>query len=104
MDKLLNYNVRSGIHVNMVDELEKIEAAYKADLKADFEVYDSIDEIENEMLSDKAKYCAMIDLYNHLGYIDDEECAALLDALEALRHEVYKNLIEKENNENGKEN
>ena len=103
MDKLLNYNIRSGIHVNMVQELTDIENAYRIDLKSSFDVFDTKDEVDNEMLNDEIKYKALIDLYEHLGYIDDEEAEAIRKELTAVRLEVIKSL-EKENNENGKEN
>lgn len=102
MDKLLNYNLRAGIHVNMVQELIDIENAYRIDLKSSFEVFDTADEVDNEMLSDEIKYAALIDLYEHLGYIDDEEAEAIRKELTAVRLEVIKELSEKENNENGK--
>lgn len=102
MDKLLNYNIRSGIHVNMVQELTDIENAYRIDLKSSFDVFDTQDEVDNEMLNDEIKYKALIDLYEHLGYID-EEAEAIRKELTAVRLEVIKSL-EKENNENGKEN
>lgn len=102
MDKLLNYNLRAGIHVNMVQELIDIENAYRIDLKSSFEVFDTQEETSTEMLNDEIKYSALIDLYNHLGYIDDEEAEAIRKELTAVRLEVIESL-EKENSENGKE-
>lgn len=102
MDKLLNYNLRAGIHVNMVQELIDIENAYRIDLKSSFEVFDTQEETSAEMLNDEIKYSALIDLYNHLGYIDDEEAEAIRKELTAVRLEVIESL-EKENSENGKE-
>lgn len=102
MDKLLNYNLRAGIHVNMVQELIDIENAYRIDLKSSFEVFDTQEETSAEMLNDEIKYSAIIDLYEHLGYIDEEEADAIRKELTAVRLEVIKELSEKENNENGK--
>ena len=102
MDELLNYNIRSGIHVNMAQELIDIENAYRIDLKSSFEVFDTEDEVDTEMLNDELKYKAIIDLYQHLGYIDEEEAEAIQKELTAVRLEVIKELKEKENNENGK--
>lgn len=101
MDKLLNYNLRAGIHVNMVQELIDIENAYRIDLKSSFEVFDTQEETSAEMLNDEIKYSAIIDLYEHLGYIDEEEADAIRKELTTVRLEVIKSL-EKENNENGK--
>ena len=43
-----------------------------------FDVFDTKDEVDAEMLNDEIKYSAIIDLYNHLGYIDEEEAEALV--------------------------
>lgn len=73
MKEQLDYNIRSGKHINVAEELDELEAKFRADLKGTIDAYESMDDVFNESLNDLILFTTVIRAMNKFGYIDDEE-------------------------------
>lgn len=100
MKNFLDYNVRSGRHLNMTEVLDDLETAYIANLHASIDAFSSYDEVQAETFNDEGVIKAILSTYNKCGYIEDEELTSMLEEAKRIRLNVLEEM-EKEN-ENGK--
>lgn len=77
MKEMLDYNLRAGKHINIVEELDELEAKFRADLKATIDAFDSLDEISSETMNDLIMFNTVIRMMEKLGYLEDEEAVKI---------------------------
>lgn len=85
MKEQLDYNIRSGKHINVAEELDELEAKFRADLKGTIDAYESMDDVSNESLNDLILFTTVIRVMNKFGYIDDEECKNICECAAKIR-------------------
>ena len=96
MKDKLEYNLRCGKHLNIVTELEEIEANYKVSLKATLYAFDTYNEVSEETYNDYVTVCAVLDTYERMGYLEHEETDAIKKEAEKERINTLSLLEEKE--------
>lgn len=77
MKGMLDYNIRSGKHINIIEELDELEAKFRADLKGTIDSFDSLDEVSSETLNDLVVFNTVIRMMEKFGYLDSEETASI---------------------------
>ena len=77
MSKCLDYNLRDGKVVNIVEMLDNWTGMYQAALEASIDAYDTYDEVANETFNDEVKIVSNINVLEVLGYIDNEEATEM---------------------------
>ena len=82
------YNLRSGKHVNIIEELKEIEEKYRADLNADIDAFTTYEEVQAETFNDQVTVEALLDIMCKFGYLEVEECAELHEIIAKIRLEV----------------
>lgn len=85
MREQLDYNIRCGKHINIAEELDELEAKYKADLLSTINSFDSADEVSNETLNDQIVFTTVIRMMCKFGYLDDEECKNICECAGKIR-------------------
>lgn len=96
MKEQLDYNIRSGKHINVAEELDELEAKFRADLKGTIDTYESMDDVSNESLNDLILFTTVIRVMNKFGYIDDEETVKICEKGSSIRREYLEKLERKE--------
>ena len=88
MKEALDFNIRCGIHANMAEKLEELEAKYRKNLESSIEVFDTYEEVQAETFSDEVACNAILDTLMEFGYLESEECAALHELTAKIRLEM----------------
>ena len=97
MDNLLKYYmgdiyIRTGKPVNIAEQMDELEKRYRNDLISDIDSFDSIEEISAETYCDLNAVRQCLDIFNTLGYIDNEEMEAMKKYAESLRMKMLEAL------------
>lgn len=85
MREQLDFNIRCGKHINIAEELDELEAKFRADLLSTIDAFDSEDEVSNETLNDQIVFTTVIRMMEKFGYIDDEECKNICECAGKIR-------------------
>lgn len=85
MKEQLDYNIRCGKHINIAEELDELEAKYKADLQGTIDAFDSENEVSSETLNDQIVFTTVIRMMCKFGYLDDEECKNICECAGKIR-------------------
>ena len=88
MSKCLDYNLRSGKVVNIVEMLDNWTDMYQASLEASIDAYDTYDEVSNETYDDEVKIVSNINVLEVLGYIDKEEASEMRQLASDIRMQM----------------
>ena len=96
MSKCLDYNLRSGKVVDIVEMLDNWTGMYQASLEASIDVYDKYDEAPNETFNDEVKIVSNINVLEVLGYIDKEEASEMRQLASDIRAQMLEKLNKKE--------
>lgn len=104
MDKKFNTVIRTGKSIDMISEIETLQAKYLADLKASVDSFDSYDEVAAETICDfnATKYVLLT--LEKLGYLFKDECEEMIKEAELQRKHVLKELEVIESVDAGKRN
>lgn len=92
MKEMLDYNLRAGKHINIVEELDELEAKFRADLKGTIDAYDSLDEVSNETMNDLIVFNTVIRMMEKFGYLDDEETVKICRQGASIRQDYLEKL------------
>lgn len=92
MKEMLDYNLRAGKHINIVEELDEMEMSLRADLKGTIDAYDSLDEVSNETLNDLVVFNAIIRMMEKFGYLDEEETVKICGKAASIRQDYLEKL------------
>lgn len=97
MDALLKHDpydlyIRTGKSINVAEAMDELEKAYHADLVADIDSYDAMEAVDSETYNDLIAVKKCLKIFNSLGYIDNEELAAMEAYAEALRKKLLEAL------------
>lgn len=92
MKEMLDYNLRAGKHINIVEELDELEMSFRADLKGTIDAFDSLDEVSSETLNDLVVFKTSILMMEKFGYLDDEEAAKICKQGASIRKEYLEKL------------
>ena len=92
MKDCLEFNIRSGKHVNIADLIEDVEMVFKASLGATITAYDTYDRVSEETYSDLMVTFAKLELLTSLGYIEKEEYEAMIEKAGQIRMDKLKEL------------
>lgn len=85
MKEQLDYNIRCGKHINVAEELDELEAKYRADLLGTIDAFESADEVSAETLNDQIVFTTVIRMMEKFGYIDEEECKNICECAGKIR-------------------
>lgn len=96
MKNNLDFNVRAGKHVDMVEMLDRFEKTYEHNLESTIQSYDSYEEISNETYSDLTVCVTCLRLLEELGYIEKDELDSMTVYAEEMRLRMLKELEEGE--------
>lgn len=92
MKEMLDYNLRAGKHINIVEELDELEAKFRADLKGTIDAYDSLDEVSSETMNDLIVFNTVIRMMEKFGYLDDEETVKICRQGASIRQDYLEKL------------
>ena len=92
MKDCLEFNIRAGKHVNIVDLIDDVELAFKASLSATITAYNTYDKISEETYNDLMVTFAKLELLQELGYIEKEEYEAMIEKAGQIRIDKLKEL------------
>lgn len=92
MKEMLDYNIRVGKHINIVDELDELEATLRADLKGTIDAYETYDEVSNETLNDLIVFNTIIRMMGKFGYLDEEEEVKICQQGASIRRDYLEKL------------
>lgn len=92
MKEALVYNIRAGKHVNIVEELDKIESRFRSELKTTIDTFDNYDEVSAETFNDELIANAMIRMMEKLGYLDDDEATEICTMIAKIRTETLEEM------------
>ena len=92
MKDCLEFNIRAGKHVNIVELIDDVELDYNASLGATFKAYDTSDAISEESYNDLMVVFAKLELLQDLGYIEKEEYEAMIEKACQIRLDKLKEL------------
>lgn len=77
LKKALDFNIRTGRAVNIIDVVDEIEDKLRCNIKSDIESFTTLEEVQAETYNDEVDARVQIALLEKLGYIDEEECNAM---------------------------
>lgn len=92
MKNKLDFNVRAGKHVDMVEMLDRFEKTYEHNLESTIQTYDSYEEISNETYNDMTVCVTCLRLLEELGYIEKDELDNMTTYAEEMRLSMLKEL------------
>lgn len=92
MKEMLDYNLRAGKHINIVEELDELEAKFRADLKGTIDAYETLDEVSNETMNDLIVFNTVIRMMEKFGYLDDEETVKICRQGASIRQDYLEKL------------
>ena len=92
MKDCLEFNIRAGKHMNIVELIDDVELAFNASLGATFKTYDTYDAILEESYNDLMVVFAKLELLQELGYIEKEEYNSMIEKAGQIRLEKLKEL------------
>ena len=92
MKDCLEFNIRSGKHVNIAELIDDVELAFKASLSATITAYETYDRISEETYNDLMVTFAKLELLQELGYIEKEEYEAMIEKAGQIRMDKLKEL------------
>lgn len=104
MDKKFNTIMRSGKVIDMISEIETLQAKYLSDLRASVSSFDSYDEVAAETLCDYNATKYVLLTLEKLGYLFKDECEEMIKEAEIQRKNVLKELEVIESVDAGKRN
>ena len=85
MKEQLDYNIRCGKHLNVAEELDELEAKYRADLLSTIDAFEGYDEVSTETLNDQIVFTTVIRMMCKFGYLDEEECKNICEQAGKIR-------------------
>lgn len=97
LKKSLDHNLRGGKVVDIMSMLDDIEGKLRASIKQDIEVYTTEDEVRAESYNDEVCCRVAIELLENLGYIDSEECTAILEKAAGIRIAMLDEMVKEIN-------
>lgn len=77
LKKALDFNIRTGRAVNIIDVVDEIEDKLRCNIKSDIESFTTLEEVQAETYNDEVDARVQIALLERLGYIDETECNAM---------------------------
>ncbi|MBO7730966.1 MAG: hypothetical protein J6S67_00385 [Methanobrevibacter sp.] len=77
LKKALDFNIRTGRAVNIIDVVDEIEDKLRCNIKSDIESFTTLEEVQAETYNDEVDARVQIALLEKLGYIDEEEMNAM---------------------------
>ena len=92
MKEHLDYNLRAGKHINIIEELDGLEMSLRADLKGTIDAYDSLDEVSNETMNDLIVFNSIIRMMEKFGYLDEEETVKICRQAASIRQDYLEKL------------
>lgn len=92
MKEMLEYNLRAGKHINIVEELDELEAKFRADLKGTIDAFDSLDEVSSETMNDLVVFNTVIRMMEKFGYLDNEETVKICQQGASIRRDYLEKL------------
>ncbi len=102
MDKLFNVNFRQGFRIEMIGFMEELQKDYERELDATIQAYTDYDNVSAETYNDNDILNGKLVMLERLGYINEDELAALLEKASEIRINKIEEL-EKEGEKNGSE-
>lgn len=99
MKNCLDFNIRCGKHVNLVEELNAIEEEYKNDILATIDAFTTYEEVQAETYNDEVTCRTKILTFNHLGYLDDEETSGICEKIAKIRIDLLDEKLGGDSNE-----
>lgn len=96
MDKKFDIVMRTGKTIDMMAEIENLQEVYFQDLQASVNSFDTYAEVSEETRNDLIRVRTVLATFEMLGYIDNAECSAMLDAAAEQRDSILKGLIKDE--------
>lgn len=100
MKEALDFNIRCGNHINIVKELEDLEAKYKEDLNASFDSFNSWQEVDAETFNDEIVCKTVLQVMCKFGYLEAEECKNMCEKVTKIRLEFLEEKSTKDGNDN----
>ena len=97
LKKALDHNLRGGKVIDINSMLDDIEGKLRANIKQDIEVFTTEDEVRAETYNDEVCCRIAIELLENLGYIDSEECAAILEKAAGIRIAMLDEMVKEIN-------
>ena len=92
MKDCLEFNIRAGKHVNIVELIDDVELAFNASLGATTTAYETYDRVSEETYNDLMVVFAKLELLESLGYIEKEEYNSMIEKAGQIRMDKLKEL------------
>lgn len=92
MKDCLEFNIRSGKHVNIAELIDDVESTFKTTLGATMAAYETYDRVSEESYNDLMVTFAKLELLQDLGYIEKEEYEAMIEKASQIRMDKLKEL------------
>ena len=92
MDKKFDVVLRTGKTIDMLAEIENLQEVYYHDLQASIDSFDTYAEVSEETRNDLLRVKTVLATFEMLGYIDNAECHAMLQAASEQRNSILEGL------------
>ena len=92
MKDCLEFNIRAGKHVNIVELIDDVERAFNFSLDASITAYATYDRVSEETYNDLTVTFAKLELLQELGYIEKEEYNSMIEKAGQIRMDKLKEL------------
>lgn len=92
MDKKFDVVLRTGKTIDMLAEIENLQEVFYHDMQASVSSFDTYEEVIEETRNDLLRVKTVLATFEMLGYIDNAECHAMLQAVNEQRKSVLEGL------------